>query len=93
MNPKVKIKKIECGHCKKYCTQEQAIRVVIDKRKNIYADLCPRCFPKVYNDIVLRQAEIKTSELMKSGLYEQGARAIDVKEYMHKWTKKIAEQL
>ena len=77
--------------CYQTVTSDQLVRMVW-KKQNKYVDACPSCFQYLqYKDI--KEMNIGLKELVQSGYYEKGAREIDFKSYLEKWTKKQKDQI
>lgn len=88
----MKINYPKCQDCNKTCRPDQIFRLIFSKKKNIFIDLCPSCLVK-HQEKHIKQLSIGLRDMVKSGLYEQGARAIDFKDYLIKWAKRQKEKV
>lgn len=81
----LKVNLPRCQDCGIQCKPDQIFRLVFKKQK-MYIDLCPKCLVK-HQEKHIKEMTITLPEMVKTGLYKEGARAIDFKEYLIQWVK------
>lgn len=85
----MKFKLPTCHECKRTTTADNILRLLLNKKTGKYVDICRKCFPRVYGKFL---KEAKASKLVeKTPEYQDGARDIDYKSYIEKWSKKMAK--
>jgi hypothetical protein len=82
---------IQCDNCSRWVRPAELVRFRW-RKKNVNLDLCPVCIEKVYQEH-LKKIAISKEEMVKTGLYQEGAREVDFKSYLWKWAKRLKERL
>lgn len=82
---------IICENCKRKEISSNITRLRWNK-KNVDLYLCPKCASKFFLSD-LKDSKIEDWKLKLIGLYQEGAREVDIKSFIEKWTKtKILKQ-